>query len=194
MPGVVRQAYCTGSFVTRTSSHRPSIVRTVVGGKRILRVDVQPPEQGGGALLEQDAPIAHVTARTGPLHRQGIAIQGQADVQALRLSQQSRQQNVIAPFGHQHVRVVHAQQALESLRGGLVGIIEHLPVVFNGHLDGAVPAVLGVDVGNPFQANPHGAHGRPLIFGPPLIVAADDGMDFRRDVGPNAFGPGPALL
>ena len=75
MPGVVRQAYCTGNFVTRTSSHKPSISHWSAAKEFCVSMCRRPKERRG-ALLEQDAPIAHVAARARSLHRQGIAVQG----------------------------------------------------------------------------------------------------------------------
>ena len=166
--GGARQ-YCTGSLVTRTSSHKPSMSHWS-GNEGILRVDVQAPEQGRGAFLEQDAPIAHVTARAAVLHGSASRFSERVrpSFRACRSSPETTSNRPIrSPSCPGRARAASAR----NLRHGLVGIIQHLPLVFDRHFHRAMPAMLRVHVGKAFQAHPHDAQRRQLIVDRPLVIA-----------------------
>ncbi len=156
----------------------------LIGDEGVLRVHVQAPEQRGAAPLEEDAPVAHVTARAAALHGMRVAVERERKAQLPGLPEQRRKQRRITPLAQNHVRVVGAQQALEPHRYRLLGIVQHPPLAVNFHFQRAPPAMLRVNIGETFQPHPHDLKRRQLIVGRPFVITTLEGANCRG--GPRA--------
>ena len=163
-----------------------ALQHALVRDERILHIHVQAPEQGGGAPLEQDASIARVAPRAAPLDGDVFPVEGEFQAGSplrpaagRRGPKQPGEQSRIAPFAHDEVRVVAAQQALETEGRGFFGIVEDAPRAVHFHLQGPAPAVPGVHLRGPFEPHAHHLERRQLVINGPLVVAAFDCADCR---------------
>ena len=107
-----------------------------------------------------------------------VAVERERKAQLPRLPEQRRKQRRITPLAQDHVRVVDAQQALETHR---YRALRHhpapatrrrfpLPARPAGHAAGPL--------GNAFQPHPHDAQRRQLIVDRPFVIATLDGANF----------------
>src|SRR5260370_29396534 len=85
---------------------------------------VQAAKERRGAVLEQNAAIAHVAARAALLDgSSGIAVELERNPESERLPLQQRQDGAVAPLGQNQVGIVAFEQMVKGYRGGLFAAI-----------------------------------------------------------------------
>ncbi len=185
----------------------------------VFAVDVQAAEQGGGAVLEDDAPVGKIGPGALVVDgANGVAIQGQRAAGAPGGFHQAGQQEGVAPIGEQDVRVVPPEapgQRGEQFAG--LFLAQHLDLVAQAHLQRAAMAVVGIE-GAAFEPPLHHRERRQLVPVRPGVVfdrqgahpvlalhlepAAGQGKNFflvavergQRDVAVEELQPGRPLV